>query len=125
LNINLDPPIIIEDRQLAVLAAHITPMMRRLMNTKQREQGRVAKAEAAQGLGCAFHFVFRFLTGLIFWNPRNSADYFQFCGTHVRIKSFQGKINLFRNPTESGIWPEFRGEGPFKVPRVTNIQLTD
>ena len=54
-------------------------------------------------LGCAFRFVFRFLTGLIFRNPRNSADDFRFRGTHVGIKSFQGKINLFRNPTESRI----------------------
>ena len=54
-------------------------------------------------LGCAFRFVFRFLTGLIFLNPRNSADYFRFRGTHARIKPFQGKINLFRNPTESRI----------------------
>ena len=43
------------------------------------------------------------LTGLIFQNPQISADYFQFRGTNVGIKSFQGKINLFQNPTESGI----------------------
>ena len=40
-----------------------------------------------------------------------STDYFRFCGTHVGIKSFQGKINLFWNPTESRIQqPKFRGE---------------
>ena len=48
-------------------------------------------------------FFLRFLTGLIFWNPRISAGYFRSRGTHVGIKSFQGKINLFRNPPESGI----------------------
>jgi hypothetical protein len=31
------------------------------------------------------------------------AESVEFCGTHVGIKSFQGKINLFRNQTESGI----------------------
>ena len=55
-------------------------------------------------LGCAFRFLFRFPSGLIFWNlfffPAESAE---FHGTHIGIKSFQGKINLFRNPTESGI----------------------
>ena len=55
------------------------------------------------GLGSAFRFVFQFLTGLIFRNPRYSADYFRFRRTHVGIESFQGKINLFWNPTESRI----------------------
>ena len=32
-----------------------------------------------------------------------SADYFGCCEMHVGIKSFQGKNNLFRNLTESGI----------------------
>ena len=32
-----------------------------------------------------------------------SAEFRQFRGTHAGIKSFQGKINLFQNPTESGI----------------------
>jgi hypothetical protein len=32
-----------------------------------------------------------------------SAEYAKFHGTHIGIKSFQGKINLFRNPMESGI----------------------
>jgi hypothetical protein len=57
-------------------------------------------------------FFFWFLTGLIFWNPQITADYFRFRGTHVGIKSFQGKINLFRNPPESGIRPEFGGKDP-------------
>ena len=57
-------------------------------------------------------FFFRFLTGLIFRNPQISADYFRFRGTHVGIKSFQGKINLFRNPPESGIRPESGGKDP-------------
>ena len=52
-------------------------------------------------LGCAFRFVFRFLQGLIWWNPLLSAESAEFCGTHVGIKSFQRKIDLFRNPTES------------------------
>ena len=52
-------------------------------------------------LGCAFLFVFRFLQGLIWWNPLFSAESAEFCGTHVGIKSFQGKIDLFPNPTES------------------------
>ena len=58
---------------------------------------------ASHALGCAFRFVFSFLTGLTFRNPQNSVDYFRFRGTHAEIKSFPGKINLFRNPTESGI----------------------
>ena len=41
---------------------------------------------------------------LHFWNPQNSAYHFLFRGTHIRIKSFRGKNNLFRNQTESGIW---------------------
>ena len=48
-------------------------------------------------------FLFRFRPGLIFRYPPVSADYFRFHGTHIGIKSFQGKINFFRNPTESGI----------------------
>ena len=54
-------------------------------------------------------FFFRFLTGLIFWNPQISAYYFRFRGKHIGIKSFQqGKINLFQNhlfqnPPEYGI----------------------
>ncbi len=42
----------------------------------------------AVGLGCAFCFLFWFLLGVIFWNPRNSAAFLDSVGTHVRIKSF-------------------------------------
>jgi hypothetical protein len=35
LNINLDPPVVIEDRQLAVLAAHVATTMRRLTNVQR------------------------------------------------------------------------------------------
>ena len=49
MNINLDPPTIIENRQLAVLAAHVLTMMRRLMHKQRRGQTTVAKAEAARG----------------------------------------------------------------------------
>ena len=50
MNINIDPPVIVEeDRQLAVLAAHITTTMRRLMSAQRRGQATVAKAEEARG----------------------------------------------------------------------------
>ena len=49
LNMNLDPPVVVKDMQLAVLVAHIPTTMRRLMNTQRRGQATVAKAEAAQG----------------------------------------------------------------------------
>jgi hypothetical protein len=49
LNINRDPPVIVEDMQLAVLAAHVTTPMRKLTNTQRRGQATVAKAEAARG----------------------------------------------------------------------------
>ena len=48
MNINLDPPVIIEDRQLTVLAAHVATTLRRLTNLQRRGQATVAKAEAAQ-----------------------------------------------------------------------------
>ena len=48
-------------------------------------------------LGCAFRFVFRFLPGVNFRNPRNSAAFPDSVGTHVGIKSFPGKINLVQN----------------------------
>ena len=67
---------------------------------------------AAPTVSVVHSVFFRFLTGLIFWNPQISADYFGFRGTHTGIKSFQGKINLFRNPPESGIWPESEGKDP-------------
>ena len=47
--INLDPPVIIEGRQLAVLAAHVATTMRRLTNVQRQGQATVAKAEAARG----------------------------------------------------------------------------
>jgi hypothetical protein len=46
---NLDPPVVAEDRQLAVLAAHVAMPMRKLMNAQRRGQATVTKAEAAQG----------------------------------------------------------------------------
>jgi hypothetical protein len=49
LNNYLDPPIVVEDRQLLVLAAHVTTTMRRLPNVQRRGQPTVAKAEAARG----------------------------------------------------------------------------
>ena len=49
MNINLDPPVVAEDRQLAVLAAHVMATMRSLTNMQLREQATVTKAEAAQG----------------------------------------------------------------------------
>jgi hypothetical protein len=49
LNINLDPPVVVEDRQLVVLAAHIVTMMRRLRNAQWLGQTTVAKSEAARG----------------------------------------------------------------------------
>ena len=47
MNINLDPPVVIEDRQLAGLAANIATTMRRLTNAQRWGQATVAKAEAA------------------------------------------------------------------------------
>jgi hypothetical protein len=47
--INLDPPVIVEDRQLTVLVAHVVMTMRRLTNAQRRGQATVAKAEAARG----------------------------------------------------------------------------
>ena len=49
MNINLDPPVVFEDRQLTVLAAHVTKTTRRLTNAQWRGQATVAKADAAQG----------------------------------------------------------------------------
>ncbi len=49
MNINLDPPAVIENRQLAVLAAHVATTMRRLTNAQWRGQATVVKAEAARG----------------------------------------------------------------------------
>jgi hypothetical protein len=49
LSINLDPPVVVEDRQLVVLAAHVATKMRTLTNAQQRGQVTVVKAEAARG----------------------------------------------------------------------------
>jgi hypothetical protein len=48
LNFNLDPPIVIKDRQLAALAAHVGTTIRRLTNVQWWEQATVAEAEAVQ-----------------------------------------------------------------------------
>jgi hypothetical protein len=50
-----------------------------------------------KGLGCAFQFLFWFLLGLLFRNSGYSSEFPDSGGTHVGIKSFQGKINLLRN----------------------------
>ena len=63
--------------------------------------------------------------GLIFWNPQVSTDYFRFCETHVGIKSFQGKINLFQILPEPGIGLASILKVLHTVPRMTNIQLAD
>jgi hypothetical protein len=49
LSINDDPPVVFEDRQLTVLAAHVTKTTRRLTNAQWQGQATVAKADAAQG----------------------------------------------------------------------------
>ena len=49
MNINLDPPVVIENRQLAVLAAHVAMRMRRLTNAHWQGQATVVKAEAGRG----------------------------------------------------------------------------
>ena len=87
---------------------------------------------SSQGSNALVHFFYG--TGLICWNLQNSADYFSLGTHHVRNKSFQGKIYLFReinhsrarficsgilrnpessgirNPLESGIRPESGGK---------------
>ena len=63
-------------------------------------------------LGCAFRLEFRFLPVLIFRNSGYSAEFPEFRGTHVGIKSFQGKINLLQNSGSGNPDPEFRREGP-------------
>ena len=60
-----------------------------------------APARRSPALGCTFRFVFRFLTGLIFWNPRTSTDYFQFRRTHVGLNHSRARL-MFQNLTESG-----------------------
>ena len=49
MNINLDPLVVVEDRQLRVLAVHVAATMRRLTNVQRWGQATVAKAEAARG----------------------------------------------------------------------------
>ena len=75
------------------------------------------RCRSTLALGCTFRFF-----SVPVW-PHFSADFFRFRGTHVGIKSFQGKINLFGNPAR------IRREGPLKVmhtvPRVPYIQLAD
>jgi len=48
-NNNLESPVVVKDRQLAVLAVHVVMTMRRLTNAQRRGQATVAKAEAARG----------------------------------------------------------------------------
>ena len=43
MNTNLDPPAIVKDRRLAVLAAHIATTLRRLTNAQRRGQATVAR----------------------------------------------------------------------------------
>ena len=77
-------------------------------------------------LGCAFRFVFQFIPVLIFRNFGYFAEFLEFRGTHVGIKSFQGKINLLQN-SGSGIPDrEFWREGPVisaTIPYGTTILL--
>ena len=65
-------------------------------------------ARAPPALGCAFRLAFRFLPVLIFRNSGYSAEFPEFRGTHVGIKSFQGKIYLVRN---SGLRNSGRNSG--------------
>ena len=44
MNINLDSPVVVEDRQ-----PHVTTAMRRLTNAQRQGHATVAKAEAARG----------------------------------------------------------------------------
>jgi hypothetical protein len=64
-----------------------------LNNLLNIDHGKRYTAEKAMDLGCAVRFVFRFIPVLIFQN----SGYSEFRGTHVGIKSFQGKINVLRN----------------------------
>jgi len=49
LNFNIDPHVVVEDRQLAVLTVLVVTTMKRLTNAQWRGQATVAKAESAQG----------------------------------------------------------------------------
>jgi hypothetical protein len=55
------------------------------------------RCRCAATLGCAFRPVFRFIPVLIFRNSGFSAEFPDSGGTHIGIKSFQGKIKLLRN----------------------------
>jgi hypothetical protein len=66
----------------------------------------------ARRLGCAFRPVFQFIPVLIFRNSGYSTKFPDSGGTHVEIKSFQGKIYLLRNSGSGIPAPEFRREGP-------------
>jgi len=78
--------------------------------------------DVAYELGCAFRPAFRFRPVVIFRNSGSSAEFPKFRGTHIGIKSFQGKINLLLNSGSGIPDPEFRRHS---MPRVTNIQLAD
>ena len=49
LNINLEPPVVVEDRQLMVLAAHIATMMRRLTKAQRRGSQQWQKQRQRKG----------------------------------------------------------------------------
>jgi hypothetical protein len=72
-------------------------------------------------LGCAFHFLFRFWPGLIFWNPQVSADCFGFRRTHVGIKLFQGKINFFPESSGTRNQAKIRRERPLKYCTLCHV----
>jgi hypothetical protein len=75
-------------------------------------------------LGCAFRFVFRFIPVLIFRNSGYSAEFPGSVGTHVGIKSFQGKINLLRNSGSGIPDPEFLREGPMTWCILCHVKRT-
>ena len=49
-------------------------------------------------LGCAFRFVFQFLTGLIFWNPRNSANSAEHTPELNQSRARFSRSGMGRNP---------------------------
>ena len=48
MKINLKPPVIVKDRQLVVLVAHVVTTMKRLTNAQWQGQATVVKAEAEE-----------------------------------------------------------------------------
>ncbi len=81
-----------------------------------------AESPSCPLLGCAFRPVFRFILVLIFRNSGFSAEFPDSGGTHIGIKSFQGKINLLRNSGPGIPDPEFRirnsgGKDPWPLPQ--------